>query len=86
MARLPGHGNVRAYTRDVSSRGVSFSSPAPLPAGAKLQFVMTLPSEITLSVPMRVQCAAHVIRTQEQDGRSDVTIAAIIDQYEFLAD
>jgi hypothetical protein len=86
IAKLPERGDIRAHTRDVSSRGVCFSSPAPLPVGTALQFIMTLPSEVTLSIPLRVRCSGHVIRTEDQQGRAEVTIAAVIDHYDFLAD
>ena len=86
IATFPQHGSLRAYTRDVSSRGVCFSCPAPVVVGTKLQFIMTLPSEITLSAPIRVQCSGHVIRTEDQEGCPEISVAAIIDRYDFLAD
>ena len=85
VARHPERGSIRAYTRDMSSRGVCFSFPAPIATGAKLKFVLTLPPEVTLSTPIRIQCTGRVVRTEERENSAEITVAAIIDHYDFLA-
>jgi hypothetical protein len=79
-------GTLYAQTRDVSSRGICFYSPTNLAVGSTLTFTLTLPPEVTLSAPMRVQCISHVVRTEPQNGNPGVPVAAVIDHYDFLAD
>jgi len=72
-----------AQTRDVSSGGVYFEmAEAPHP-GSRLEFVLTLPAEITLTGPVQIRCIGKVIRVDRGDGRQ-VGVAATIDRYEFL--
>ena len=73
-----------AQTRDVSSGGVYFEmGEAPEP-GSRLEFVLTLPAEITLSSssPVKVRCVGKVVRVERNPGR--VGVAATIERYEFL--
>ncbi len=81
----PVQGDVSAYTRDVSSRGICFYIPTPLEVGAHLEFTLTLPPEITLTEAIRVRCSARVVRVEHAEGEG-VAVAAVIDRYEFLAD
>ena len=70
-------------TRDVSSGGVYFEvDEAPQP-GSKLEFVITLPTEITLTGPVQIRCIGKVIRVDHGSG-GQVGVAATIDRYEFL--
>ena len=70
-------------TRDVSSGGVYFEiGEAPQP-GSRMEFVLTLPTEITLAGPVRVRCLGKVVRVDRGVGRR-VGVAATIDRYEFL--
>jgi hypothetical protein len=72
-----------AQTRDVSSGGVYFEvSEAPAP-GSRLEFVLTLPTEITLTGPVQIRCVGKVVRVDHGMGRQ-VGVAATIDRYEFL--
>jgi hypothetical protein len=73
---------VTGRTRDVSSRGVFFYLNSEIREGASIEFVMTLPSEITLTEPIRVQCSGTVVRvdrTAEVQG-----VAVSIDKYDFV--
>ena len=69
-------------TRDVSFRGLYFTSPAPLQADSSIEFVLTLPQQITLAGDVHIRCYARVLRVEEQQGRRGV--AARIERYEFL--
>jgi hypothetical protein len=69
-------------TRDVSFRGLYFTSPAPLQADASIEFVLTLPQQITLAGDVHIRCYARVLRVDSVAGRQGV--AARIDRYEFL--
>ena len=72
-----------AQTRDVSSGGVYFEvSEAPSP-GSRLEFVLTLPTEITLTGPVQIRCVGKVVRVDHGAGRI-IGVAATIDRYEFL--
>ncbi len=70
-------------TRDVSSGGVYFElGEAPQP-GSRMEFVLTLPTEITLAAPVQVRCVGKVVRVDRSPGRR-VGVAATIERYEFL--
>lgn len=69
-------------TRDVSFRGLYFTIEARVEAGAPIEFVLTLPQQITLAGDVHIRCYAHVLRVEPQNGHRGV--AARIDRYEFL--
>jgi len=69
-------------TRDVSFRGLYFLSPAPLQADSSIEFVLTLPQQITLAGDVHIRCYARVLRVDSVAGRQGV--AARIERYEFL--
>ena len=72
-------------TRDVSSGGVYFEYESHLEVGTSLEFILTLPGEITKGSSMRIRCMGKVVRvdqTSEQGNR--VGIAATIERYEFV--
>jgi hypothetical protein len=73
---------VTGRTRDVSSRGVSFYVNSEIRAGASIEFVMTLPSEITLTEPIRVHCFGKVVRVDRATDQQGVAVA--IDRYDFV--
>ncbi len=69
-------------TRDVSFRGLYFTIEAAINQGAPIEFVLTLPQQITLAGDVHIRCYAHVLRVEGNNGRRGV--AARIDRYEFL--
>jgi PilZ domain len=69
-------------TRDVSFRGLYFLIEAALEAGAAIEFVLTLPQQITLAGDVHIRCYARVLRVEPHNGRRGV--AARIERYEFL--
>ncbi len=73
-----------ATTKDVSARGVFFYFDAPLAEGSRLEFILTLPPDITLTDAIRVRCKGRVVRVDPAQG-GKVGIAAAIEEYEFLA-
>jgi hypothetical protein len=79
-------GEKEAYTRDVSARGVCFYVDSPIDEGSGVEFTLTLPPEITLTENIRVRCKGKVIRTAQVDSSGQLSVAAIIDEYEFLAE
>lgn len=80
------NGDLKSCTRDVSARGVSFYADRPLAQGAEIQFTLTLPPEVTLTESISMRCAGRVVRVDASQEGHGVTIAAVIDRYEFLGD
>ena len=78
-----GKAEFAGQTRDVSSRGVFMYVNTELSEGASLEFIMTLPHEITLAEPIRVRCHGRVLRV-ESNGRQQ-GIAVSIDRYDFVS-
>jgi PilZ domain len=77
---------MSAQTRDVSARGICFYLEAPLAPGSDIEFTLTLPPEITLTESIRVRCKGKVVRSESELADAKVPVAAIIDEYEFLAE
>src|SRR3979411_1641185 len=75
---------AKAHTRDVSSRGICFYFDSQIQPGSDIEFTLTLPPEITLTESIRVRCKGTVVRVDDGDGK--VAVAAVIDEYEFLAE
>jgi len=75
-----------AQTRDVSARGICFYIDSGIQAGAGIDFTLTLPPEITLTEAIRVRCKGHVVRVEGGDPTNKLAVAAVIDEYEFLAE
>jgi hypothetical protein len=69
-------------TRDVSFRGLYFVIEASLETGSPIEFVLTLPQQITLAGDVHIRCYARVLRVEPHNGRRGV--AARIERYEFL--
>ena len=79
-----GRQEINAHTRDVSARGVFMYMDTEIVAGSPIEFVMTLPSEITLSDPVRVRCAGKVLRVDKSQQAQGVAVA--IDNYDFVSE
>jgi hypothetical protein len=75
-----------AQTRDVSARGICFYINSAIQAGAGIDFTLTLPPEITLTESIRVRCRGRVVRVEGGGSNGRMAVAAVIDEYEFLAD
>lgn len=69
-------------TRDVSFRGLYFLVEAAVETGSSIEFVLTLPQQITLAGDVHIRCYARVLRVDVHDTRRG--IAARIERYEFL--
>jgi hypothetical protein len=75
-----------AHTRDVSARGICFYIDSGIQAGSAIDFTLILPPEITLTESIRVRCKGRVVRVEGGNSASKIAVAAVIDEYEFLAD
>jgi hypothetical protein len=73
----------KAQIRDVSYRGLYFLAEAEFKLGSAIEFIITLPENVTRSGDVNIRCHGQVVRIEPtQNGRSG--IAAKIDRYEFL--
>jgi hypothetical protein len=75
-----------AQTRDVSARGICFYVDSAIQAGAGIDFVLTLPPEITLTESIRVRCKGRVVRVESGNPAGKMAVAAVIEEYDFLAE
>ncbi len=75
-----------AQTRDVSARGICFYFDSAIQAGSAIDFTLTLPPEITLTESIRVRCKGRVVRVEGGAPANRLAVAAVIDEYDFLAD
>jgi hypothetical protein len=72
-----------AYTRDLSYRGLYFLTEADFEVGSEIDFVITLPQQVTQSCDVNIRCQGNIVRVETtENGR--VGIAAKIARYEFL--
>jgi hypothetical protein len=72
-----------AQTRDVSYRGLYFLADAALQLGSPIDFVITLPQQVTRATDVNIRCHGQVVRV-EPSNNGHVGIAAKIERYEFL--
>ena len=78
----PGGNERQGQTRDVSFRGLYFTMETGFEPGMPVEFVLTLPKEVTMAGDVYIQCYGTVVRVEEHNDRKG--IAARIDRYEFL--
>ncbi len=75
-------GEVQTTTEDLSSHGLQFCIDAEqerfLPETVELR--VTLPSEVTLSVPQEIWCQARVMRKVRSDIKR-IAVSAKIEHY-----
>jgi PilZ domain-containing protein len=72
----------RGETRDVSFRGLYFWTEEAFEIGNPIEFVLTLPKEITMTRDVNIHCFGRVTRVESQQPSRGV--AARIERYEFL--
>ena len=72
-----------AHTRDLSYRGLYFLTDAKFEIGNEIEFVITLPQQMTQAGDVYIRCLGEVVRIEPtENGR--VGIAAKIARYEFV--
>ncbi len=76
--------NEAAQLRDVSARGICFFLDSDIAQGSPIGFTLTLPPEITLTESIRVKCNGRVVRVENSQPDGKVSVAAVIEEYEFL--
>jgi hypothetical protein len=75
-----------AFTKDVSARGIFFFIDSPVEPGSKIDFILTLPPEVTLTENIRVRCRGQIVRVEQQSAASGgrLGVAAAIESYDFV--
>ena len=73
-------------TRDISTRGVYFVIDQDLAPGSALDFMLTLPAEITRGTEVFIHAQGKVVRVDNQpgDGEQRVGVAAVIEKYDII--
>lgn len=72
-------GRVTGETRNVSSCGVLFTSPAQVPVGESIEYLITLPKGPGTRGNVRIRCVGKVLREDPESA-----FAATLERYEFL--
>lgn len=70
-------------TKDISSSGIFLEFDEELRPGTKMEFVVTLPGEITQAGPVRLRCIGRVVRVDRGTPKR-AGVAVSIERYEFL--
>jgi len=74
---------LKAYTRDVSYRGLYFLAESEFKLGSSIEFIITLPEQVTRSGDVNIRCHGQVVRT-ESTHNGKMGVAARIERYEFM--
>ncbi len=78
---------LRGRTRDISTHGLYFTTDRKLAQGAKLNFSLTLPREITSGTQVSITAEATVVRVEKkkaEDNIERVGVAAVIERFEII--
>jgi len=84
MVRPANGRSLPARTRDISQRGICLYLPSELTVGSEIDFVVTLPAEVTLTAPMRVKGTGRIVRAEKSSGGAGV--GAVIRNYRFTGE
>ncbi|HMD31404.1 MAG TPA: PilZ domain-containing protein [Candidatus Acidoferrales bacterium] len=73
-------------TRDISTRGVYFLIDQHLEAGSTLDFMLTLPAEITQGTEVFIHAQGKVVRVEQKPGevQERLGVAAVIEKYDII--
>lgn len=74
-----------SLTQNVSAGGAFFYVKRKLPLGTPVEFILSLPEEITLAESIHVRCKGKVVRVVDGVKGDETGVAVIIGRYEFLA-
>lgn len=84
LNREPGlHGG---QTRDISTRGVYFTTQRDLAPGTEVDFTLTLPAEITRGTEVFVRAHGRVVRVDKRrdEDHETIGVAAVIERYDII--
>ncbi|PSH03006.1 MAG: hypothetical protein CXZ00_14505 [Acidobacteria bacterium] len=74
----------RATTLDISSHGVCFSCDCEMKPDSDIEFILTLPAEVTMTESIDVHCRGTVVRVGGEGTDGKFAIAVAINSYEFV--
>ena len=75
---------VPGVTRDISASGIYFYLHPATPIESEVEFVLTLPPEVTMSSAVVVRCKGTIVRVSPPSEKG-IGVAVAIDQYQILA-
>ena len=78
--------DIDGETRDVSVRGVFIYLNKKVTAGSMLEVVLPLPEGVTEVQEMWVRCKCRIVRVEDTGKGNEFGVAALIEEYEPLAD
>jgi hypothetical protein len=79
----PHASELMAQTRDVSYRGLYFLAETKFAIGSEIEFVITLPEQVTQSGDVNIRCLGQIVRV-EPTSNGRMGVAAKIERYEFM--
>ena len=71
----------------MSSNGVLFSSENSMSIGDPVEYVVTLPAQVSIGDQVRLRCMGKVMRTEhsrQEMSRRPYRIAVTLERYEFV--
>jgi hypothetical protein len=74
---------LNAQTRDLSYQGLYFLAEADFQVGNDIEFVITLPQQVTQSGDVNIRCQGKIVRVETTEN-GGIGIAAKIARYEFI--
>jgi hypothetical protein len=83
LPQEPHASELTAQTRDVSYRGLYFLAETKFPIGSEIEFVITLPEQVTQSGDVNIRCLGQIVRV-EPTSNGRMGVAAKIERYEFM--
>ena len=83
LARDRDEPELMARTRDVSYRGLYFVADAKFEIGSEIEFVITLPQQVSQAGDVNIRCHGQIVRVEKAEDER-VGIAAKIERYEFM--
>ncbi len=84
VSREPG--SHSGQTRDISTRGVYFTTHKELAPGTEVDFTLTLPSEITRGNEVLVRAHGRIVRIDKRrdEDLETIGVAAVIERYDII--
>ncbi len=72
---------LQGMTLDISESGVFFHIPSRPREQAPIEFMVELPSEVTMTDPMRATCKGRVVRVVQDEISDGFGVAATIEGF-----
>lgn len=73
-------------TRDISTRGVYFTVDEDMAPGTEIDFMLTLPAEITHGTEVFIRAHGKIVRVdkKKEDAHERLGVAAVIEKYDII--